>query len=121
MLDKPKRFEIPQTILILYSLVTCLLVGVHMLALMISTCILPQIEALSFENIDLEHQYWQRHDLTLNSQTLNHTQNQIVNFHDNPEDNIDHSLSSINKRNFDVSRSNYVPIGIILVKLDFKF
>lgn len=41
---------VPQSVLILYALVTCLLIGVNMLALMISTCILPQIEAVAFEN-----------------------------------------------------------------------
>lgn len=47
--DRHAKFVIPQIVLIVYALVTCLLVGVHMLALMISTCILPQIEALSLE------------------------------------------------------------------------
>ena len=37
------QYLIPESILIIYSLVTCLLVGVHMLALMISTCILPHV------------------------------------------------------------------------------
>jgi len=52
--DLAKKYLIPESILILYALVTCLLVGVHMLALMISTCILPQIEASSFEQMEFE-------------------------------------------------------------------
>ena len=74
--SKSNKFMIPQFVLIIYALVTCLLVGVHMLALMISTCILPQIEALSFENIQLEQQL-QRHELSFNNQhatNLDHTQ-----------------------------------------------
>lgn len=58
-----EQFLIPQSILIVYSIVTCLLVGVHMLALMISTCILPQIEASSFESIELE-QHLQRQSMS---------------------------------------------------------
>ena len=54
--NKYERYLIPEPILILYSLVTCLLVGVHMLALMISTCILPQIEASSFDQFEFEYQ-----------------------------------------------------------------
>ncbi len=50
IVEKTSRHVIPQAILIIYALVTCLLVGVHMLALMISTCILPQIEAISPES-----------------------------------------------------------------------
>ena len=42
--------KVPQSVLILYALVTSLLIGCNMLALMISTCILPQIEALSLES-----------------------------------------------------------------------
>jgi hypothetical protein len=59
--SEQSKFLIPDSVLVLYAVVTCLLVGVHMLALMISTCILPQIES-SFELIDYEHQY-QRHHL----------------------------------------------------------
>ncbi len=55
-LENPQEsFLIPESILIIYSLVTCLLVGVHMLALMISTCILPQVEATS-EQMEFEQQ-----------------------------------------------------------------
>jgi hypothetical protein len=32
-------------LIIIYSVLTCLVVGVHLLALMISTCILPQLES----------------------------------------------------------------------------
>lgn len=94
------KFNIPQPILILYALVTCLLVGVHMLALMISTCILPQIEALSIENFDLEHHYLQRHDTTLLSQTTAQTTLDT-----------DAALNDQTRRTFDYSRSNYHPVG----------
>jgi calcium release-activated calcium channel protein 1 len=98
--NNENRFKIPQSILILYALVTCLLVGVHMLALMISTCILPQIEALSLEN---EH-FWPRYDI---NETLNHTQNQTATiFHEG----TDESIASFNKR-IELSRSSYHPVG----------
>lgn len=64
-----KPFLVPEPILILYALVTCLLVGVHMLALMISTCILPQIEATAIESFDLEQQTFMENKL-LNHSTL---------------------------------------------------
>ena len=44
---------IPEFVLVLYVFITCLLVGVHMLALMISTCILPQVEATT-EQMEFE-------------------------------------------------------------------
>lgn len=65
-----KNFLIPESVLILYSLVTCLLVGVHMLALMISTCILPQIEASSFEQADFEAQNMSRNDFLNNTNIM---------------------------------------------------
>ena len=43
--------KVPMVILIIYAIITSLLVGIHMLALMISTCILPQVEATSIETI----------------------------------------------------------------------
>jgi hypothetical protein len=48
------KYLVPEWILVMYSLVTCLLVGVNMLALMISTCILPVVEASSLESFDFE-------------------------------------------------------------------
>ena len=42
--------QVPQWILILYAIITSLLIGCNMMALMISTCILPQLEALSLES-----------------------------------------------------------------------
>ena len=55
------KYLLPESIMIIYSIVTCLLVGVHMLALMISTCILPQIEASSFD-FDIEQQILHRNE-----------------------------------------------------------
>lgn len=71
-----RPYLVPEPILILYAIVTCLLVGVHMLALMISTCILPQIEATALDTFDLEQYYYeQKHNSMLNqsSQYLNNT------------------------------------------------
>ena len=39
--------KLPDTLLILFAVCTTLLVAVHMLALLISTCILPNMEAIS--------------------------------------------------------------------------
>ncbi|CAF0790208.1 unnamed protein product [Brachionus calyciflorus] len=64
-----QKYLIPDSVLVFYSLVTCLLVGVHMLALMISTCILPQLEASSSEQIEFEHQL-NRHEYNFLNQTL---------------------------------------------------
>ena len=44
-LDDHKNSPNSAPLLVVYSIITCLLVGVHLLALMISTCILPQLEA----------------------------------------------------------------------------
>ncbi|CAF4021916.1 unnamed protein product [Adineta steineri] len=44
-LDDHKNAKGSAPLLVVYSVITCLLVGVHLLALMISTCILPQLEA----------------------------------------------------------------------------
>ena len=44
-LDEHQYSDQSQPLLVLYAVVTCLLVGVHLLALMISKCVLSQLEA----------------------------------------------------------------------------
>lgn len=46
-LNKGQIGELPDPLLILFAVCTTLLVAVHMLALLISTCILPNMEAIS--------------------------------------------------------------------------
>ncbi|KAJ8984850.1 hypothetical protein NQ317_013051 [Molorchus minor] len=49
-----KEEDIPSPVLVTFAVITTLLVAVHMLALMISTCILPNIEAIcSLDTINL--------------------------------------------------------------------
>lgn len=43
--DKNGEYQVPTALLITFTACTTLLVSVHMLALMISTCILPNVEA----------------------------------------------------------------------------
>lgn len=51
-IQEPKN--VPKGVLIAYAVITTLLVAVHMLALMISTCILPNIEAIcNLDSINL--------------------------------------------------------------------
>jgi hypothetical protein len=47
--------KVPHAVLIIYAIITSLLVGIHMLALMISTCILPQVEASAVETLQTLH------------------------------------------------------------------
>ncbi|RNA23110.1 Calcium release-activated calcium channel 1 [Brachionus plicatilis] len=54
IISDSSKGPISQTVLILYALVTCLLIGVNMIALLISTCILPQLDALSYEDLEIE-------------------------------------------------------------------
>jgi calcium release-activated calcium channel protein 1 len=44
-LDDHKDSETSTSLIVTYSTLTCLVVSVHLLALMISTCILPLLEA----------------------------------------------------------------------------
>lgn len=49
--------DIPEAMLVTFTVCTTLLVAVHMLALMISTCILPNIDAVcSLNNVNLVHE-----------------------------------------------------------------
>lgn len=51
------KTKVPQEMLIAFAVCTTLLVAVHMLALMISTCILPNIEAVcNLHSISLVHE-----------------------------------------------------------------
>ena len=81
--------KMPQSILIIYSCVTCLLVGIHMLALMISTCILPQVEALSLE---------QSESSSYNNHNVDHPNDDSLR-----NQNID---SNLNRRNMDHSTNS---------------
>jgi calcium release-activated calcium channel protein 1 len=47
MIDLQIEKDVPEPLLIAFSVCASLLVAVHMLALMISTCILPNLEAVS--------------------------------------------------------------------------
>ena len=40
-------FQVPESLMILFAVSTVLLIAVHMLALMISTCVLPNVEAVA--------------------------------------------------------------------------
>lgn len=52
-----ERSKVPQEMLIAFAICTTLLVAVHMLALMISTCILPNIDAVcNLHSISLVHE-----------------------------------------------------------------
>lgn len=49
--------DVPKSMLVVFAVCTTLLVAVHMLALMISTCILPNIEAVcNLHSINLVHE-----------------------------------------------------------------
>ena len=44
---KTLKSQVPEPLLITFAVCTVLLIAVHMLALMISTCILPNVEAVA--------------------------------------------------------------------------
>ena len=41
------KLQVPTSLLVTFAVCTVLLIAVHMLALMISTCILPNVEAVA--------------------------------------------------------------------------
>ncbi|XP_047528191.1 calcium release-activated calcium channel protein 1 isoform X1 [Vanessa atalanta] len=56
-LNPPSQTKVPPAMLVAFTVCTTLLVAVHMLALMISTCILPNIEAVgNLHSISLVHE-----------------------------------------------------------------
>lgn len=56
-LDDYNDLKIPKPLIVVYSILTCLVVSINLLALMISTCILPILE------IDRSHGYKQHETL----------------------------------------------------------
>ncbi|CAF0921727.1 unnamed protein product [Brachionus calyciflorus] len=67
-----QKKQIPDSVYIIFSLTTCLLIGVHMLALMISTCILPQLEASTSEPVDTDRHLIQ-HEFNFLNQTVDYS------------------------------------------------
>ncbi len=59
-LDDYRDSNTPTTLIITYSTLTCLVVSVHLFALMISTCLLPFFEGdygIGYEENDIMHFY----------------------------------------------------------------
>lgn len=59
-LDDYKQSKTSTPLIVTYSILTCLVVGLHLLALMISTCILPLLETgdpFGYEDADTMNVY----------------------------------------------------------------
>ena len=59
--------EVPQPLLITFAVCTVLLIAVHMLALMISTCILPNVEAVANLHYQTQKTVFESPHMTMNS------------------------------------------------------
>lgn len=102
LVETTSRNVVPNSILIMYALVTSLLVGVHMLALMISTCILPQIEAISLEEPASAYDKYE-HSMAVSQIDLNVPQTQALN---DSETELDERYLSLNRRILDNNQRN---------------
>ena len=59
-------FQVPEPLLIVFVICTVLLIAVHMLALMISTCILPNVEAVANLHYQTQKTVFESPHMTMN-------------------------------------------------------